>query len=456
MTWTRLPATVAIGAAMLLAGGTARADQWTDQTTLKFDAPVMIPGRTLPPGTYVFKLGDSAVDRSTVRIFDEDQSRLIATVLTVPIRRLEVTGDVAIRFAPPEGDAPVALKGWFYPGSRQGHEFVYPSEEARRIAERTKTLVLSSDRPGDMSGGTIFTFDATGGREAWRGDPRILREWRDWSRASGTTAARVAEPGSGADRDSTAPMMRSQPAGMTVSLGELEEHPTKYVGQQITVTGEVDDVFGRRLFKIDEQNWADLDRELLVYLPSDLAALVRDDDVVTVSGTLRHLSKGDIEQQIAWLRPSTDASARLTMRPVLVADTIVGGTSDVALAVRVRGGGEQPRPVGTSGSRPADSDALRDLASLVRQGREAVGRHVSLDDLRVSRVVDDQGFWVEGATDSIFVRPAGNRSSEVVPQVGESVSVEGVVLQMPRSLRHDARAHSTNPGEVYVSATSVQ
>ena len=41
----------------------ARADQWNDRTTLKFDAPVMIPGTTLAPGTYTFKLLDSATHR---------------------------------------------------------------------------------------------------------------------------------------------------------------------------------------------------------------------------------------------------------------------------------------------------------------------------------------------------------------------------------------------------------
>jgi hypothetical protein len=70
--------------------------------------------------------------------------------------------------------------------------------------------------------------------------------------------------------------------------------------------------------------------------------------------------------------------------------------------------------------------------------------------------VDDQGFWVGGDNGSVFVRPAGNRSSDAAPAVGHSVSIEGIVLQMPRSLRDDANARSSANDDIYVSATSIQ
>jgi len=52
-----------------------KGDEWDKKTTVTFTAPVEIPGvgaQTLPAGTYVFKLFDSASDRNIVQIFNED------------------------------------------------------------------------------------------------------------------------------------------------------------------------------------------------------------------------------------------------------------------------------------------------------------------------------------------------------------------------------------------------
>jgi hypothetical protein len=107
-------------------------------------------------------------------------------------------------------------------------------------------------------------------------------------------------------RAAMAIVIRSQPAGTKVSGGDLEENAKRYVGQTIDVTAEVEDVYGPRLFKIDEHNWGDMDAEVLVYLPSDLASLVREDDFVTVTGTMKMLLKTDLERELGWLEPEPD------------------------------------------------------------------------------------------------------------------------------------------------------
>jgi len=40
-----------------------------------------IPGQVLPPAKYVFKLADNQSDRDIVQIFNEDQSKIITTIL---------------------------------------------------------------------------------------------------------------------------------------------------------------------------------------------------------------------------------------------------------------------------------------------------------------------------------------------------------------------------------------
>jgi hypothetical protein len=108
------------------------------RTVFQFDAPVMVPGATLQPGTYVFRLLDSETNRHMVQILNKDETKLITTTQAVPTKRMETRGDVVVKMNPTERGAPAAIKAWFYPGTVYGHEFVYSDEEARRIAERTK------------------------------------------------------------------------------------------------------------------------------------------------------------------------------------------------------------------------------------------------------------------------------------------------------------------------------
>jgi hypothetical protein len=67
----------------------ATADEFDKKTVVTFNAPVEIPGKALPAGTYVFKLLDSTGSRDIVQISDKDDKQLIATVLAIPDYRLQ-------------------------------------------------------------------------------------------------------------------------------------------------------------------------------------------------------------------------------------------------------------------------------------------------------------------------------------------------------------------------------
>src|ERR1700730_3742746 len=62
----------------------ASADQSDKKTVFTFSAPVEIPGKVLPAGTYVFKLLDSTSNRDIVQVWDKDEQHLIATMLALP------------------------------------------------------------------------------------------------------------------------------------------------------------------------------------------------------------------------------------------------------------------------------------------------------------------------------------------------------------------------------------
>lgn len=92
-----------------------------------FNAPVMIPGQILPPGTYVFKVlngWDSSDD--VVRVWTADESRVLATAFTIPRYRANPGDKEIFQFEERGDDSPQAIKAWFYPGYSYGHEFIYP------------------------------------------------------------------------------------------------------------------------------------------------------------------------------------------------------------------------------------------------------------------------------------------------------------------------------------------
>jgi len=138
-------AAVACGA-LLLTSAAATAQTTENRTTfVTFSGPVSIPGKTLPAGTYTFKLADSPSDRHIVQIFDKDQAQIYATVLAVPAERNEAGGDPVITFKETPTDRPPAVHFWYYAGERAGNEFVYPKSQAMTIARSSGESVMSID-----------------------------------------------------------------------------------------------------------------------------------------------------------------------------------------------------------------------------------------------------------------------------------------------------------------------
>jgi len=116
---------------MVSLASSLKADEWDKETKVNFSGPVQVENTSLPAGTYVFKLADTA-DRHVVQIFNEDQTRIIATILAIPDYRIEPTGKTVVRFSESGGGSEVTgslpetglpIKEWFYPGDNAGSEF---------------------------------------------------------------------------------------------------------------------------------------------------------------------------------------------------------------------------------------------------------------------------------------------------------------------------------------------
>jgi hypothetical protein len=119
---------------ILCAAVVTQAGPSVKKTKLTFSHTVEVPGATLPAGsTYVFKLLRSFGTRSIVQVTNEAENKVFATFQTLPDYRHQATSHTVVEFGE-SASSPVPIKAWFYPGQRSGYRFVYPKQEAERIA----------------------------------------------------------------------------------------------------------------------------------------------------------------------------------------------------------------------------------------------------------------------------------------------------------------------------------
>jgi Ca2+-binding EF-hand superfamily protein len=131
---------------------------------------------------------------------------------------------------------------------------------------------------------------------------------------------------SGRDRDGS-----DQPVGTTgavaaATVESIVDNPDAYIGERVTVSGDVGDVFGQRVFNIEEHGVIDVDDELLVVAPKN-STMVTADSTVQVHGTVRRIVTSDLEMEYGptyWTHWGVDRDFFTTRetRPVIFAETI--------------------------------------------------------------------------------------------------------------------------------------
>ncbi len=126
----------AIGFVLLCAAmsSSAMADQWSKKTIITVQEPIQIENIVLQPGTYVLCLMDSTADRHIVRIMNQDETRVIATVIGAPDYHLVPRGKTDIKFYEAPPGAPPAVDHWYYPGEMLGLQFTRPPQAAQVAA----------------------------------------------------------------------------------------------------------------------------------------------------------------------------------------------------------------------------------------------------------------------------------------------------------------------------------
>lgn len=138
----RFACAVALVAGMSVA--TAFAQTPDKRTVFTFSGPVAIPGVTLPAGQYLFRLADPTTSAKVVQVLSADGTKPYGMFFSYPAERFEAASQPEVRFMETAKGMPAAIKTWWYPGERTGYEFIYPKDQARKLAQGATQPVLTT------------------------------------------------------------------------------------------------------------------------------------------------------------------------------------------------------------------------------------------------------------------------------------------------------------------------
>jgi hypothetical protein len=148
----------------LLSGNVAAQEpNVSERSFLTFSNTFELPGLTLQPGTYVFKLADTP-SRNVVQVWTRDEKEMLGHWTFVQAERTRVTDDNVVMFKEMAAGTPPAVQYWYFPGERIGKEFIYPKDQASRIAKASGTKVLTAD----SETASVRSIDAQGGVTEWK------------------------------------------------------------------------------------------------------------------------------------------------------------------------------------------------------------------------------------------------------------------------------------------------
>lgn len=123
--WLKSGAIAAV-CALALGSAPAHAGTFDERTVVTFSDAVQIPGQVLPAGTYVFMMSPVPLERDMVQIYNADESKMIASVFTIPVMLERRSGDASFTLAEAAAGSPPAVRNFFFEGAVRGHQFVYP------------------------------------------------------------------------------------------------------------------------------------------------------------------------------------------------------------------------------------------------------------------------------------------------------------------------------------------
>jgi len=118
----------------VLSSTPANAQTLDQRTYFTFSQPVTLPGVTLPPGKYMFRIVDTMGSRRVVQVLDADGKKSYAMLMSMPTFSATVSSEPEVRFKERPDRLPAAVEAWYYPGQSTGRELIYPKKQEQLVA----------------------------------------------------------------------------------------------------------------------------------------------------------------------------------------------------------------------------------------------------------------------------------------------------------------------------------
>jgi hypothetical protein len=149
-----LPAGLAMATVLSASAPAAAQTPLNKPVYFTFSNPVSLPSVTLPAGRYLFQLASSQVQRNIIMVYSGDGAMYYGTFMTIPDQYATFGGtppnSPEIRFMEAASGSPTPVRSYYYPGERTGYEFVYPRQQALKLAKAASEPVLTTAE--DVSG----------------------------------------------------------------------------------------------------------------------------------------------------------------------------------------------------------------------------------------------------------------------------------------------------------------
>lgn len=212
--------------------------------------------------------------------------------------------------------------------------------------------------------------------------------------------------------------------GATIS--EIESDPLEFFGEMVTVSGEINEVYGPASFTIGGEGFGG---QLLVVVPpnANVVGVLEDnepyaeDDIVQVTGLVREYVVAEVEEEYGLdLVPDIEYEEQ---EPAVIANAVYL-TPRLGVAL----------------------DPITDITIVIESvtPEEMAGRTVELDEVMVQDVLGDRAFWVgPSSEDRLFVvleeepTPADPVEGRYDINPGQVISLVGTLRLMPETAQLD-------------------
>jgi hypothetical protein len=139
---SRIVRSLVCAVTLLALSSPANAQPLDKRVIFTFSAPVVLPGMTLPAGTYLFRV--PTPNRNIIQVLNGDGTKIYGTFFAIGAHRNVRPEKPEVRFMETAATKPHAIRTWWYPGDSTGFEFIYPKEQARLLAKNSTESVLTT------------------------------------------------------------------------------------------------------------------------------------------------------------------------------------------------------------------------------------------------------------------------------------------------------------------------